>query len=535
VRELETSLDALVISQQDMPARHRSLRVVFDHSWRLLAEDTQYILCQLSVFRGGFSRDGASQVAAATLPLLATLLDTSLVRLVQEGRVARYEMQEVVRQYVAERLAADRPGAHLIRTRHSHYYLGLLQRAARELRRAGQQDMLASIQIEIDNVRIAWQWAASHSDAQGLVAASDGLFLFYEIRSWFQEGAEAFGQAAERLAEAATDKLNPTAQHAYAKLLACEGWFTFHLGRQQRARAMLGQSLDLMRDLGDPVALVFPLNYLAAVTYHGGAYEAARLLAMEALAVSQTCGDQDGIAVAQTILGQIAFLVGDYQAARSHSEASLALERALGNRWGTVFTLISLGRVALAERAFAEARHWFSEGLAIREAMGDGRGIGLCLRYLGDIATALGDHGEAQRLYQESLARFKAIGDQAGATTSLLIKLGYTALALHQQPASRSTFFEALREAWAIRATPETLDALAGIATVLAEDNPSQAYALATLVARHPAVTQESKARAETLQTDLVSTGFAPTSAALPNQNTVFALDPIVAALIGAA
>ncbi len=534
VCELEMSLDALATSQQDMPARHRSLRVVFDHSWRLLAEDTQRTLRQLSVFRGGFSRDGAAQVAAATLPLLATLLDASLVRLVREGRAARYEMQEVVRQYAAERLAADESGAHSIRTRHSHYYLGLLERAARELRRADQQDMLASIQTEIDNVRIAWQWAADQGDAQGLVAASDGLFLFYEMRSWFQEGAEAFGQAAERFAEAAADKLDPTAQQAYAKLLACTGWFTFHLGQQQRARAMLGQSLDLMRDLGDPAALVFPLNYLAAVTYHGGAYDEARLLAMEALAASRTCGDQDGVAVAQTILGQIAYLVGDYRAARVHSEASLALERALGNRWGTVFTLISLGRVALAKQAFAEARHWFSEGLAIREALGDGRGIGLCLRYLGDIVAALGDHGEAQRAYHESLACFKVIGDQAGAATSL-IKLGYNALALHQPPAARSSFFEALRAAWAIRANPETLEALAGIATVLAEDNPSQAYALATLVARHPAVTQESKDRAETLQTHLVSTGFGPTSAALPDQNTVFALDPIVAALLGTA
>lgn len=533
VRELETSLDTLATSQQDMPARHRSLRAVFDHSWRLLAEDTQRILGQLSVFRGGFSREGAAQVAGATLPLLATLLDASLVRLLRERRVARYEMQEIVRQYAAERLAADEPGARSIRTRHSHYYLGLLERAARELRRAGQQDTLASIQIEIDNVRIAWQWAAGQGDAQGLVAASDGLFLFYEMRSWFQEGAEAFGQAAERFAEAAADTLDPTARRAYAKLLACAGWFTFHIGRQRRAHTMLGQSLDLMRDLGDPAAMVFPLNYLAAVTYHGGIYDAARALAEEALATSRTCGDQDGVAVAQTILGQIAYLVGDYRAARVHSEASLALERALGNRWGTVFTLISLGRVALAERAFAEARHWFSEGLAIRDALGDGRGIGLCLRYLGDIAAALGDQSEAQQLYQESLARFKAIGDQAGAATSL-IKLGYNALALHQRPAARSSFFEALRAAWAIRATPETLEALAGIATVLAEDNPSQAYALATLVARHPAVTQESKDHAETLQSQLVSGGFAPASAALPDQNTGFALEPIVTTLLGA-
>src|SRR5262249_27465943 len=40
-REIERNLDFLAASARDIPERHRSLRVVFDHSWRLLTAAEQ--------------------------------------------------------------------------------------------------------------------------------------------------------------------------------------------------------------------------------------------------------------------------------------------------------------------------------------------------------------------------------------------------------------------------------------------------------------------------------------------------------------
>ena len=40
-REIERGLDFLTVSARDLPARHRSMRAVFDHSWKLLAEEEQ--------------------------------------------------------------------------------------------------------------------------------------------------------------------------------------------------------------------------------------------------------------------------------------------------------------------------------------------------------------------------------------------------------------------------------------------------------------------------------------------------------------
>jgi transcriptional regulator with XRE-family HTH domain len=71
--EIERGLDFLSVSARDLPARHRSLRAVFDHSWQLLADDERSILLRLSVFRGGFTRDAAQQVAGANLQMLSSI------------------------------------------------------------------------------------------------------------------------------------------------------------------------------------------------------------------------------------------------------------------------------------------------------------------------------------------------------------------------------------------------------------------------------------------------------------------------------
>ena len=62
--EIARTLDFLAASARDLPARHRSLRAVFEHSWNLLTDDERIVMRRLSVFRGGFSRAAAAAVCA---------------------------------------------------------------------------------------------------------------------------------------------------------------------------------------------------------------------------------------------------------------------------------------------------------------------------------------------------------------------------------------------------------------------------------------------------------------------------------------
>ena len=55
VIELSQNLDLLETELSDVPARQRSIRAVFEHSWRLLSEPERKVFQELSVFRGGFT------------------------------------------------------------------------------------------------------------------------------------------------------------------------------------------------------------------------------------------------------------------------------------------------------------------------------------------------------------------------------------------------------------------------------------------------------------------------------------------------
>src|SRR5579859_1028258 len=129
-QEIERDLGFLTTSQRDVPERHRSLRAVFDHSWRLLAADEQRVLRRLAVFRGGFGREAAEQVAGASLPLLAALLDKSLM---SRNAAGRYDLHELIRQYLGEQLM-EAGEVQPIRSQHLAYYLHLAEQAEPELR-----------------------------------------------------------------------------------------------------------------------------------------------------------------------------------------------------------------------------------------------------------------------------------------------------------------------------------------------------------------------------------------------------------------
>ena len=51
VGEIEENFDFLESSSRDLPDRHRSLRGVFNYSWRLLEAEERQVLAKLSMFR----------------------------------------------------------------------------------------------------------------------------------------------------------------------------------------------------------------------------------------------------------------------------------------------------------------------------------------------------------------------------------------------------------------------------------------------------------------------------------------------------
>jgi predicted ATPase/DNA-binding SARP family transcriptional activator len=187
---LAGGLDLLQTTEQDVEQRHRSLRAVIDWSWQLLSDQERDALARLSVLRGGFDLDAAAAVAGAGLPLLASLVDQSLVMVGEDGR---YGMHELLRQYAAERLAADPAAEADARRRHAEHYAALLPTPAGTLAGVGP-----GLDAEVENLRAATDWLIRHAEPARLDAHLARICALYRRKGWFREAQAALAAALER-------------------------------------------------------------------------------------------------------------------------------------------------------------------------------------------------------------------------------------------------------------------------------------------------------------------------------------------------
>jgi predicted ATPase len=536
--EIEASLDFLETDLRDVPERQRSMRAVFDHSWNLLTAREQAVMQTLSVFRGGFGREAAQQVAGATLRELRVLVDKSLL-----GRdpAGRYGIHELLRQYAADKLGEVPAEEAAARDRHCTHYAYFLQQREAQLVGRGQKQALAEIGAEIENVRAAWDWAVARGKVEEMDRSLDSLTEFYRLRSWFQEGEESFARAAQRLAEVQEETGDRKANLVWGKVLLQQGRFCDFLGLVEKATELLQESLTIFRDLGARREIAYTLYYLG--DFLGLRGRGGKPLLQEALTISKGIGDQRGVALSLWGLGWAATDQGEYGAAKHLFQESLTLFRELSNQEGIVQSLNSLGYIAWVLGNHGEAKQSHRESLALCREISDQRGIANAFANLARDAARFEEHGEAKQLYQESLAIFKEIGNLHGEklvlgdlgelanfqgehseaiqlgqkclTICRKIKqrpgiawafriLGDAACGLGDLPGARRYHRQALEVATAIGQKSEFPLNLVGIAALLAaEGEEERALELLALVLHHPMSWQWTKDRAAPLVAEL--------------------------------
>jgi tetratricopeptide (TPR) repeat protein len=226
---LAGGLDLLETTSQDVELRHRSLRAVIDWSWQLLTDEERRALARLSVLRGGFDLEAAAAVAGAGLPLLASLVDQSLVAVGQDGR---YGMHELLRQYAAERLAADPAEEADARRRHAGHYAALLPAPTETLAGEGP-----GVDAEVENLRAATDWLVRDADPVALDAYLVRLCALHRRKGWFREAQAVLGAALER------DAVPPLQRARWHRML---GEAHQQLGDAAPARHHLERALELL-------------------------------------------------------------------------------------------------------------------------------------------------------------------------------------------------------------------------------------------------------------------------------------------------
>ena len=282
-RELERDLKALETPLRDVPERHRSLRAVFEGSWRLLTQEEQGVLMKLSVFRGGFAKEAAKEVADASPHTLLSLIDKSLVQRVAEDR---FDLHEVVRQNAQKKLA-ESARENAVRRAHAAFFLDLAEDVEQKLKSSEQIAQLDRLERERENLRVSLQHTR-RKDAEKHLRLAGALSWFWWLRGYLHEGRAWLKGALS---------LNGAPKAARAKTLDGAGLIAWVQNDYAAARAFQEESLALRRELGDMSGVAASLNNLGIVLHDQCNFIAAQETHRQCLALRRKQGSQKGIAL----------------------------------------------------------------------------------------------------------------------------------------------------------------------------------------------------------------------------------------------
>ncbi|HLF74427.1 MAG TPA: tetratricopeptide repeat protein, partial [Anaerolineales bacterium] len=466
--EIGRGIEFLESASRDLPGRHRSLMAVFDHSWELLSNKERAAFMRLSVFRGGFTRQAAQEVAGATLSMLSSLVDKSLVR---RNAMGRYDLHDLARRYVQGHLirSGDFDQA---RNQHLGFFLALVEEAKPGLYGPDQIPWLERLEQDHDNLRAALEWSLRYGGtvgkippdsyketAQDALRLAGGLFQFWKRRDHWSEGRKWLERA---LAQSAGFPGTPERAEALnaAVLLAAEQTET------GPARELAGENLALSHELDDPYSIARALNSFGFLLWKEKNFAEARSHCDRALTLFRELGDRFAVAESLHFLGHITINHGDLEAARAYLTESLSISEELGSTIGYIEVLGDLGLLAYLQDDYATAQFYLEDCLRRFREAGIVHGIESALNRLGDLARCQGDYERAGQLYEESLRLYREFHDK-DETASLLHNLGYVAQHRGDYARALALFKEGLDIQYALYNQAGIAECLMGIAAVL--------------------------------------------------------------------
>ena len=357
-RHLGARFAILAAGDRTRLPKQRTLWATLEWSHRLLDDTEKVVFRRLAVFAGGFDLAAAQAVLAddavsqpAVPAIVARLTDKSLVIAEpDERRGTRYKMLETLREFAMDQLEASGE-ADATRGRHAAYYIELVSRLDRETRDWDAIRWLPEYAGEEGNLRAALARLRFHDAHQALQLAT-WMSRYWELKGSRQEG-RSWLQAIPR-SEIADKRLLAAATFRSGRLAYWDGDY-------DAASAELSTSIELKRDLGDPIGLGQRLSLYAAVAQAKGDIESALQSAEESLRLAVEHNDVFLGAWAKLYMGWIVFFQGDVLRAEAlfrESEGPLREARDYG---GLYFTMAGLIVIAAERRDFELARRWARE------------------------------------------------------------------------------------------------------------------------------------------------------------------------------
>jgi predicted ATPase len=411
---LESRLQLLTGGARDLPARQQTLRAAIDWSYDLLSAPEQKLLRRLSVFVGGCTLEAIEAVCDTKGDLgldlldgMASMVDKSLAHQFEEGGgESRFALLETIREYGLEKLAESGEEAQTKRA-HAAYCLVLAEELAAENTGVEGTDWLDAFERENDNFRAALDWLTENGDPEWGLRLGTALYRFWGRREMVSEARDRLGKVLKH------DQAGKGTQMR-ARALFAAGVLASEQSDHAVSVALLEESLEISRALGDKRGIAVSLNAMAAQYRGCGDMTNAWRLFEESLEVFRELGDPVGVAGTLNNLAGVVKDQGDYPRAHKLYEESLSIFQSLGDRRSIAWSLNSRADVAREQGDLAAARSLYEQSLATFREIGDPWGVAGAIADLGDLERGRGDYRAAHALYVESLKTCQATKNNRG-------------------------------------------------------------------------------------------------------------------------
>ncbi|GGS97849.1 AfsR/SARP family transcriptional regulator [Streptomyces violaceus] len=417
--------------------RQQTLRAVVDWSWDLLDEAERTMLCEVSVFAGGWDLEAAEAVCSGpAAELIGALVDKSLVVAAPgegEGSAGmRYRMLETIHEYAVERAAEVPPLRAAAERRHHAWARALVERADPLLRSAGQLPWISRLETELDNIRAALDRTLTAGDEAEAGALALAMGWFWWLRTFRHEGMEwldrtlrlgaamdATGRGPSGREPVVPDPVDHflttpdgEAEHPlHALRMQLRMLHLFFMAEDTPMDAFVGERRQYVTrvwayfEAGGPQAarvpgLVWPMiasfvgelgdvraamdSALANCRAHGGDWETAVALMFRTHMVVDAPGDLDGV---------------DDDLAELRT-----LSRRAGDRWLRAQVCSAAAEAAMARGRFEEAKGEYEEALRLAYEVGAYAESPFLIARLAEIAYRAGDRPAALAALDEASA-----------------------------------------------------------------------------------------------------------------------------------
>jgi DNA-binding SARP family transcriptional activator len=434
VEEIRTGLAFFETDIRDIPERQHSLYSVFDYSWKNLDEKEREQFSQLTIFRGGFTREAAEKVVGISLRQLVGFVNRSILNRTPEDR---FEIHELLRQYGFEKLQASPVKIQNLKTQFAEYYCNKMGAWNEDLKTGKQRQAMVEISADFENIRHAWEIAVDLQLSDLIETSLVGLMWYLNQSVRNDEGVALFKLAAENISDETREGVRILSlltgylmmlNSSQGNLGEVEQWFresltlmqrlepiqtreekfaqAFHLyikgiynhlqGDLSEFTKLCHQSINLFEEIGEDWWCE-TINLRSGSGEDSYSWNTGYEYFQEALTIARKLNDHYGMAAALERLGFFSvYFKGDLQKAESYLRESSRIFLELDDANSYILHYICLEQIAHINGRFQEVLELRQKRLQFLEKTGDPFSISGVYRDLGDTYAHIGDYASAE-------------------------------------------------------------------------------------------------------------------------------------------